>query len=177
MFRLLRAGGRASCLALLLCLVSACASAPVGSPQDRLDQEQRVRATLDALHAAAASADGAAYFALFDDAAVYYGTDAGERWSVAEFRAFAEPYFSRGRGWTYTATERHVFLSQAGDTAWFDERLWNESYGETRGSGVLVRAPGADSPWRFVQYNLTIPVPNELAVDLVERIRALPAAR
>ena len=94
---------------------------------------------------------------------------------ATDFRAFAEPYFSTGRGWTYAATERNVFLSAAGDTAWFDERLWNEGYGETRGTGVLVREGPPGSPWQFTQYNLAFPVPNDLAGDLVERIRALPA--
>ncbi len=62
-----------------------------------------------------------------------------------------------------------VFVSEDGTTAWFDERLFNETYGETRGTGVLVLRDGS---WRIAQYNLTIPVPNELASDLVGRIRA-----
>lgn len=127
-------------------------------------------AVLDALHRNAAAADGEAYFKLFTPDAVFYGTDASERWSVEEFRAYAEPFFSQGRGWTYAATERHVFIDPSGDTAWFDERLDNEKYGEVRGSGVLREVGGA---WFIAQYNLAFPVPNDLAADLVERIRAL----
>lgn len=130
-------------------------------------------AVLDDLHRLAAVADGDAYFALFEPDAVYIGTDASERWSLAEFRAFAEPYFSRGRGWDYRVLERHLFLSADERTAWFDERLHNASYGECRGSGVLVLGPHG---WRIAQYVLSLPVPNELAGDLVKRIRALEGA-
>ena len=42
--------------------------------------------------------------------------------------------------------------------------------GECRGSGVLVRG---ERGWRIAQYVLSLPVPNELALDLVQRIRAL----
>jgi len=119
-------------------------------------------AVLDAFHTAAAHADGERYFACLADDAIFLGTDA------TEFRAFADPYFSAGRGWTYEAVERHVYLNSSGTTAWFDERLTNESYGECRGTGVLCLV---DDRWRIVQYNLAIPVPNELAKDLVEMIR------
>ncbi|HZL99978.1 MAG TPA: nuclear transport factor 2 family protein [Planctomycetota bacterium] len=131
-------------------------------------------AVLDALHAAASRADGAAYFALFLPDAVFIGTDASERWDLPAFRAYAEPYFARGQGWTYVPTERQLVLGPSGDVAWFDERLQNEKYGETRGSGVLVRRDGR---WLVAQYVLSFPVPNELAPDLVERVRALPARR
>lgn len=134
----------------------------------RLADERAVRAVLDDFHAAASEADGARYFAHFAPGAIFLGTDAEERWTVPQFRVYAEPYFDRGQGWTYAATERWITLSAQRDTAWFDERLHNEKYGETRGSGVLV---AIDGRWRIAQYNLTIPVPNELAGDLVERIR------
>ena len=130
-------------------------------------------AVLDALHRLAAAADGDAYFALFEPDAVYIGTDASERWSLAQFQAVAEPYFSRGRGWEYQVVERHLSLSADGRTAWFDERLHNADYGACRGSGVLVRGRNG---WRIAQYVLSLPVPNELAGDLVERIRALESA-
>ena len=127
-----------------------------------------VAATLDAFHDAAARADGGQYFALLADDAIFLGTDPGERWTRAEFQAFAEPYFAAGRGWTYGVVERHAYLGPEGDTAWFDERLTNESYGECRGTGALRLE---DDRWRITQYNLTIPVPNDLAGKLVEMIR------
>lgn len=125
-------------------------------------------ATLDALHAAADRADGERYFALFTDDAIFLGTDATERWTVTEFRAYAAPHFAAGQGWTYEVVDRHMFLDPVGATAWFDERLANEKYGECRGTGVLRLVGGR---WRIAQYNLTIPVPNDLASELVEMIR------
>lgn len=130
--------------------------------------EAEVSEVLDALHRAAAEADFDAYFGLYAREAVFLGTDATERWTRADFEAYARPHFEAGRGWSYEPVERHVRVSENGRTAWFDERLSNASLGETRGSGVLVREAGG---WRVAQYNLTIPVPNEIASEVVERIR------
>lgn len=139
-----------------------------------LDQEavDQVADVLDRFHRAAATADGDTYFSLLADDAVYIGTDASERWSVDELRAFAEPYFDRGQGWTYEPTSRNIDLDEDRSTAWFDEILDNETYGTTRGTGVLTRTEGG---WRIVQYHLTIPVPNEIAKEVVERIRKVQA--
>lgn len=131
-----------------------------------------VAEVLDRFHRAAAEADAGTYFSLLADDAVYLGTDAGERWSVDELRAFARPYFDRGQGWTYVPTSRHVDLDEDRGTAWFDEMLENETYGTTRGTGVLTKTGDG---WRIVQYHLTIPVPNEIAREVVERIRAVGA--
>jgi pimeloyl-ACP methyl ester carboxylesterase len=135
----------------------------------RAQAEAQVRARLDEFHAAASRADFAGYFACLAPDAVFLGTDATERWTVPQFRAFCEPYFSKGRGWTYVARERHVRLSREGTSAWFDERLDSASYGEVRGSGALRLDGGT---WRVTQYVMSLPVPNDLAKDLVERIRA-----
>jgi len=128
-----------------------------------------VGAVLDDFHAAAAAADGDRYFTHFSPDGVFVGTDATERWTVPEFRAYAEPHFAKGKGWTYHPVERHVQIAPDGDLAWFDERLVNEAYGETRGSGVLRRI---DGHWRIEQYVLSFPIPNDVAQDIVERIRA-----
>lgn len=131
--------------------------------------------TLDALHEAASKADGRRYFRLFTDDAVFLGTDASERWSIDEFREYAQARFDTGSGWTYTVTGRFVEFSDRGDVAWFDERLLNEKYGECRGSGVLERMPSGE--WKIAQYNLTVPVPNDLLPNVAEQIRAYDAAR
>lgn len=130
--------------------------------------EAAVSDVLDALHRAASEADFDAYFGLYAEEFVFLGTDATERWDRAQFMDYARGPFSQGRGWTYTPVERHVTVSADGGTAWFDERLENANLGETRGSGVLVRDDGA---WRIAQYNLTIPIPNDLAREVVARIR------
>lgn len=128
----------------------------------------RVSAALEDFHDAASKADGLRYFDHFAPDAIYLGTDATERWTVGEFRKFVEPYFSKGRGWTYVGRERHVYVAAGGQTAWFDELLDNSSYGLTRGTGVFVRT---DAGWKMSQYHLTIPVPNDLASALVELIQ------
>jgi len=144
-------------------------AAPTIAAGEAEDVTVAVTAVLDQLHRAASEADGAAYFEVFADNAVFLGTDVTERWTVPEFRAFAGPYFADGRGWTYTATERHVDVAPGGDTAWFDEVLWNDRFGTCRGTGVLIRTSDG---WRIVQYHLTIPIPNELAAELTTRIKA-----
>ena len=127
-----------------------------------------VAAVLDAFHAAATRADEEAYFGLLAPNAVFLGTDATERWNKAAFRTFAHPYFAKGQGWTFTPRDRHVDFSQDGRIAWFDELLDSATYGECRGTGVLEMRDGG---WKIVQYHLTIPMPNDLAKELVARIR------
>ena len=155
-----------SFLVLILGALGACDMRYTPEPvADRL----RVGAVLDELHAAAARADEDAYFALYSPDAIFIGTDATEHWTVDEFRTYAHPVFADGRGWTYTPRDRNVFFSEDGQTAWFDEMLDNEKYGECRGTGVLVRAD--DGRWLITQYHLTVPVPNDLLPSVVEQIR------
>jgi len=126
--------------------------------------------TLDQLHLSASKSDGAVYFDLFTDDAVFLGTDATERWLIAEFIAFATPYFEAGKGWTYVKVERHINVSADGQHASFDELLENKSYGLCRGTGVLRLV---EREWKVEQYHLTIPVPNEIARNVVEQMRGL----
>lgn len=130
-------------------------------------------AVLTDFHDAASKADGPRYFNHMTSGAVFIGTDASERWSKAEFQAYAKPYFDKGKGWTYTAVagRRFVTIAPDGNTAWFDEALMNEKYGECRGSGVLLREGGE---WRIAQYNLTVPIPNDLMEDVAKQIKAMP---
>ena len=129
---------------------------------------------IDDWHKAAADADESRYFGYAAPEFVFLGTDATERWDLSSFRAFAHPYFAKGKAWTFVPRERHVTLSPAGDVAWFDEKLDSASYGECRGSGVARKIGGS---WKIAQYNLTIPIPNELAKEFVARIRARSPAK
>lgn len=149
-------------LPLFALMVLACV--PVSANEDA------VGAALDAFHAAAASADQSAYFNLMTANVVFLGTDAGERWQGQAFRDFVNQYFPRGQGWTYTPTERHIDLAADGSWALFDELLSNEKLGQCRGSGVLVLQDGA---WKIAQYNLSVPVPNEIVLDVAAQIRAM----
>jgi len=141
---------------------------PLAIAQSPSSEEKAVSRTLDALHENASKADGEKYFALFASDAVFLGTDATERWPIAEFKKFAMARFNKGTGWTYHKRSRYIYLSEDNKTAWFDETLHNENYGECRGSGVLVKIDGA---WKIAQYNLTIPIPNALARKVVAMIR------
>ncbi|MBI1191401.1 MAG: hypothetical protein GC200_12065 [Tepidisphaera sp.] len=134
--------------------------------------EAEVGKTIDALHEAAAKAQEARYFGLYAPGAIFLGTDPTERWTAEAFHEWAKPYFARGSAWTYTPKERHVYFSPSHDVAWFDEMLENAKLGLCRGSGVLVRDGQA---WHIAQYNLSVPVPNDLMGQVVDMIRAKDA--
>jgi ketosteroid isomerase-like protein len=132
-----------------------------------LTNHHNIEQVLKSFHQAAANSNSKAYFDLLTADAVFLGTDATERWEKPAFKAFVEPYFSKGRGWAYTPTEQNISLSQDGETAFFDELLVNENYGQCRGSGMLrLTAHG----WKIAQYNLSIPLPNALAKEVVATI-------
>jgi hypothetical protein len=132
--------------------------------------------TLDQLHDAASKADGARYFKLFADDAVYIGTDAAERWTIGQFRDYAEPYFAKGTAWTYKPRSRHVIVADipCHCIAWFDELLDSQSYGTSRGTGVLALKNGS---WKIEQYALTFPIPNDLAKGMTNEIKAFEAKK
>ena len=136
-----------------------------------LDESKVVSTVLDDFHEAAAMADGPRYFGHFADGAIFLGTDITERWTVEEFKAYAMPHFQKGQGWTYRSKSRHVYLSKDQQTAWFDEILHNEKYGDTRGSGVLVKT---GNTWQLSQYHLTLPIPNDLMLQVVKMIETQP---
>lgn len=139
------------------------------TPSHTQDHAVKVANALDGFHQAAANADEDTYFGLLTDDAVFLGTDPDERWTKDEFEAFAMPYFERPSAWIYTPKSRHVSIAPCGSVAWFDEVLENAKLGLCRGTGVLLLEDGT---WRISQYNLTIPVPNALTSDLVDRIKA-----
>jgi ketosteroid isomerase-like protein len=153
---------------LLLVLTLAFATATPAATAPSPPATEVVAKVIDAFHTAASKADEEAYFNLMAPNGVFLGTDATENWDKAAFRAFAHPHFSQGKGWTFTPRDRHVYLSRDGQVAWFDELLDSATYGECRGTGVLEKL---DGQWKIAQYHLTIPMPNDLAKDLVARIR------
>ena len=114
---------------------------------------------LDDWHDAAAKADETRYFRHMAEDAVFLGTDGTERWSKVQFQAYAHPYFAKGKAWSFRAARRAISFSKDGATAWFDEELDTPNMGPCRGSGVLRKERGT---WRIVQYNLSVPIPNDL---------------
>src|SRR5262245_34168774 len=133
-----------------------------------------IGSVLDGWHAAAASADEEKYFSYFTTDAVFLGTDATERWTRDEFRKWAHPYFAKGKAWSFRATSRWISFAPDRSVAWFDEALDTPNLGPCRGSGVLVSTPAG---WKIAQYNLSIPIPNDLADDFKKRIEEYERSR
>ncbi len=158
-------------LSLLALLLFAC---PLSLPAQNAAPVAAINSVLNELHNAASKADGSTYFKLFTNDAVYIGTDAGERWTIKQFRAFAEPYFAKGTGWTYKPRSRHVVIANnpCSCIAWFDELLDSEKYGTSRGTGVLTLNNGS---WKIAQYALTFPIPNDLAAGMTAEIKTFEA--
>ena len=134
---------------------------------------QNIRSTdavenvLDNLHLYASEANGEKYFDLFAKNAVFFGTDISERWDKKAFQKYGMARFASGTGWTYFMKERNVFFSDDGKTAWFDEILINKS-GDFRGTGVLKIV---NTEWKITQYNLLLPIPNDLMKKYATEIK------
>ena len=162
--------------ALTFASVALAALAAIGARSGSVDSrgdQQAVAGVLDDCHAAAAAADDEErYFAHMTEDAVFLGTDPAERWTAAQFRSYAHPYFAKGKVWSFRSLRRAVTVSKDGSAAWFDEDLATPNLGSARGSGVLVRD---GSTWRIAQYNLSVPIPNGVFTqvkDVVARAAA-----
>lgn len=162
---------RAAIIAASALSLAGCASQQP-HPQS-LPGRNEIAVLLDDWHDAASKADFNRYFGHLTESAVFIGTDATEYWNVDAFKAYAKPYFDKGKGWTYVPRDRHVYMNPAGDLAWFDEKLDNAKYGQARGSGVCVREQGQ---WKIAHYTLSFPVPNDVAEPVVRIIREYDAA-
>lgn len=150
---------------LALMLIAGCSS---GNEQSRQVQKKAINTILDDWHLAASEGNFERYFMHFaSDSAIFMGTDATERWTVAEFKPWAKPHFDDGEAWDFTPVERHVYLSDNGQTAWFDESLDTPNLGPARGSGVLIKQT---ETWKIAHYNLSIPIPNAIVDTVVKQI-------
>lgn len=132
-------------------------------------QQEKITLVLNNWHLAASNAKFDDYMNAMTNDAIYIGTDATENWNKKDFMAFAKPYFDRGKAWSFTALERHIYLSKDEKTAWFDELL-NTQMKICRGSGVLIKV-GKD--WKIQHYVLSMTIPNE---NSTEAIKAKTAA-
>jgi ketosteroid isomerase-like protein len=155
-------------VAALMLTTTACSHLAQEIRMDNAAEVSTIDTLLDRFHTAASQADYQAYFQYFHDDGVFLGTDKQERWTVPAFKAFCEPYFAKGKGWTYTPIKRHIMVSPGGESAWFDEALHNEKYGNTRGSGALIKVAGE---WKITQYVLSLPIPNDIALDVVKHVQ------
>ena len=125
------------------------------------DHSAAIDALLDGLHQDAHEGNFQTYFARYSSEAIFLGTDKTERWTIEEFKAYAEPAFADGHGWTYSVVERN--WEGGGNTHWFDEILFNEKLGHCRGTGVVQLINGE---WKIAHYALTMLVPNSIAADI-----------
>ena len=133
-----------------------------------IGSKKAVNSVLDKLHLYASQASGKKYIDLFSDDAVFFGTDISERWPKNDFRSYAMSRFKTGTGWTYYMKERNIYFSDDGKTAWFDEILINKNYGNFRGTGALKIV---NNSWKITQYNLLLPIPNDLLKKYSKEIK------
>ena len=127
-------------------------------------EEAKINAVLDAWHKAAAEAQFDTYFSLMTPNGVFIGTDATENWQNDAFRAFAKPFFEKGKAWDFKVLERHIYFSKDHQTAWFDELL-DTQMKICRGSGVLVKS---GKQWKIAHYVLSMTVPNDKTNEVVK---------
>ena len=125
------------------------------------NQRAAIDALIDGLHQDAHEGNFHTYFDRYPPDAVFLGTDKSERWTIDQFKVYAEPAFEDGHGWTYSVKERN--WEGEGSTRWFDEVLLNEKLGHCRGTGVVELI---DGEWKIAHYALTMLVPNEIAAEV-----------
>ena len=133
-----------------------------------IKSKKEINAVLDAWHKAAAEADFDTYFGLMTEDGVFIGTDPMENWQNQAFKEFSKPYFDRGKAWNFIAVQRHIYVNDTDDFAWFDELL-DTQMKLCRGSGVLKKVNGS---WKIAHYVLSIAVPNENVDELVQLKKA-----
>ena len=125
------------------------------------NEQRDIDELLDGLHQDAHEGKFDSYFDRYSPNAIFLGTDKTERWTVQEFKSYAQPAFADGHGWTYKVVERN--WEGEGDTRWFDEILFNEKLGHCRGTGVVQLI---NDEWKIAHYALTMLVPNSIAANV-----------
>lgn len=134
---------------------------------DGKKDKEKINAVLDAWHKAAAEAKYNHYFNFMTEDAIFIGTDASENWNKAEFQAYAKPFFDKGKAWSFSPLERHIYFDKTAEVAWFDELLKTQMK-ICRGSGVLVKI---GEEWKIKHYVLSMTVPND-NVDEVVKVKS-----
>jgi len=138
----------------------------------RAEPRDDVNDLLNRMHEATKLADHEAYFAMFTQDAVFFGTDVWERWELPEFESLYRPYMQSGRGWWFQMRDRHITVQPGATVAIFDETLYSDAYGQCRGTGACRLEGGA---WKIASYHLDITIPNGISTPIVEMIREYEA--
>ena len=124
---------------------------------DVAKQKVDINYSLEAWHKAAAEANFDAYFNLMTTDGVFIGTDATENWQNNQFKAFAKPYFDKGKAWRFTTISRNIYVYENQKLAWFDELL-DTQMEICRGSGIVEKVGDV---WKVKHYVLSIAIPND----------------
>lgn len=157
-------------LVLAAVLLTGVWSAPATAADDEMTAQ--VGAFLDGWHADAAHAD-LRYFDKMAADGVYIGTDRSERWVRDDFKAWAKPYFARGKAWEFHAFNRHVAASADHNIIWFDEQLHTQM-GICQASGVIRQDRDG---MHIVHYQLSLAVPNDLVNPIKKQIEDYEAGK
>ena len=137
------------------------------SAQNGDSNKKAINTVLDNWHKAAAKANFNDYFNAMANDAIFIGTDATENWNKKAFEAYSKPHFDKGKAWSFTPLERHIYFSKDRKTAWFDELL-NTQMKICRGSGILEKVKGF---WKIKHYVLSMTIPNDNS-DVVIKVKA-----
>ena len=124
----------------------------------------KINTVLDNWHNDAALTNFDSYFNAMTDDAIFIGTDATENWNKTQFMAYSKPYFDKGKAWSFTSLERHIYFSNDKKTAWFDELL-DTQMKICRGSGVVVKTKNG---WKIKHYVLSMTIPNENSNEVIK---------
>jgi hypothetical protein len=135
---------------------------PITTAQEK--EKSQINIMLNNWHQAAAEANFNNYFDALTDDAIFIGTDAKENWNKKAFQSYAKPHFDKGKAWTFTALERHIYFNANKKIAWFDELLKTQMK-ICRGSGILVKVNGK---WKIKHYVLSMTIPNENSGEVIK---------
>jgi len=147
----------------------------IASAADTDAEKLAIGELIDGFHDAAAHGDKDRYLGYMTDDGVFLGTDEWERWpKQPDFVDYVGGRFKDGAGWNYRSVERKIRISDAGDTAWFDEVVFSEQNGRFRGTGVVSKQ---DGEWRIAHYAMSFLILNENWPAVIELTRKTLAAK
>jgi len=138
-----------------------------GCQTEANDTQKELETLIAGWHKAATDADEDTYFGSMTENSVFIGTDASERWSLKEFKGYAEAAFQKDTAWDFTTKSRTITVSEDGRQAWWDEQL-DTWMGVCMASGVLSKT---EQGWKIAHYQLSLAVPNEKIKDFQEMLK------
>lgn len=119
---------------------------------------------MDNWHKAAATADEEVFFGSMTEDGIYLGTDKTEKWTRDEMAEWANEYFQKESAWSFTATERDIYFSEDGKTAWLNEKL-DTWMGVCKGTAVLILK---EDGWKIALYDLSVTIDNDKIENFLE---------